>query len=97
MSHVSIIIFHIDIWHRWVERFPRKRKVGCSNISSDRPKSKRMPHVTVGCLSYRSLTAQWPCVPSVGQNLQPFTDNVSEKFSSRTKIIQTNKQTYQHR
>ena len=35
----------------------------------------RMTLVTVGVASYRTLTAQRPCVPSTGQNLQPFTDN----------------------
>ena len=29
--------------------------------------------VTVGVARERTLTAQWPWVPSIGQNLQPFT------------------------
>ena len=29
--------------------------------------------VTVGVARLRTLTAQWPGVPSIGQNLQPFT------------------------
>ena len=47
-------------WQSGLEYWPRKRKVGCSNPSCDRPKS---------------LTAQWPRVPSIGQTLQPFTGN----------------------
>ena len=46
----------------------------------------RIPHVTVDVARWRTLTAQWPWVPSIGQNLQPFTGNgyvsMSEKFSS---------------
>ena len=29
----------------------------------------------VGVARLRSVTAQWPCVPSIGQHLQPFTGN----------------------
>ena len=36
---------------------------------------KRMPRVTVGVARKRILTAQWPGVPSKGQNLQPFNGN----------------------
>ena len=36
---------------------------------------KRIPCVTVGVACQRNLTAQWPWVPSIGQNLQPFTGN----------------------
>ena len=36
---------------------------------------KLMPHVTVGVARERTLTAQWPRVPSIGQHLQPFTVN----------------------
>ena len=31
---------------------------------------KRMPRVTVGVAQYGNLTAEWPLVPSIGQNLQ---------------------------
>ena len=34
---------------------------------------KRMPRVTVGETRWRTLTAQWPWVPSIGHNLKPFT------------------------
>ena len=30
-------------------------------------------NATVGVARLRTLTAQWPLVPSIGQNLQPFT------------------------
>ena len=36
---------------------------------------KRMPLVTVGPARQRTLTAQWSWVPSIGQDLQPFTGN----------------------
>ena len=36
---------------------------------------KRIPLVTVGVTRKRTLTAQWPWVPSIGQNLQPITGN----------------------
>ena len=36
---------------------------------------KRMPSVTVGVAHKRTLTAQWPRVPNIGQNLPPFTGN----------------------
>ena len=34
-----------------------------------------MPHVTVGVARWRTLTAQWPLVSSIGQYLKPFTGN----------------------
>ena len=89
-------------WRSGLYRSPCKRKVKCSNPSSNRPNSikqvviapltnsrhyvrvsrvlgddhyKRMPRVTVGVARWRTLTAQWPEVPSKGQNLQPFNGN----------------------
>ena len=47
-----------------------------------------MPRVTGGMARCRTLTAPWPRVPSIGQNLQSFTGNdlhMSEKFLSGTK------------
>ena len=64
---------------------------------------KRMSRDTVGVAHQRTLTAKWPWVPSIGQNLQPFTGNgdvslyiYSEKFSSGT-INSKNKQTNKHK
>ena len=58
---------------------------------------KRMTCVTVDVARLRTLTAQWQRVPSIGQNLQPFTRigdiSMSEIFSSGTiNPKQTNKQ-----
>ena len=36
---------------------------------------KRMPSVTISGARKRTLTAQWPWVLTIGQNLQGFTDN----------------------
>ena len=36
---------------------------------------KRLSRVTVGVARWRTPTAQWVWVPSIGQNLQSFTDN----------------------
>ena len=36
---------------------------------------KRMPHVTVGVARLRTLSAQWPWVLGIGQNLKLFTGN----------------------
>ena len=44
----------------------------------------RMPYVTVGVA--RTLTAQWPWVPSVGQNLQPLTGNGEVSMSENLSI-----------
>ena len=38
---------------------------------------KRIRRVTVGVVRWRILTAQWPWMPSVGQNLHPFIGNVN--------------------
>ena len=89
-------------WHSRLERFPRMRKVRCSNPSCDGPNSlkqvvtvpqlnarqqvwvswvlgdehyKRMNRVTASVARERILTAQWPWLPSIDQNLQPFTSN----------------------
>ena len=34
-----------------------------------------MPRFTADVALYRTLTTQWPWVPSIGQHLQPFTGN----------------------
>ena len=39
---------------------------------------KRMSRVTVGLARLRTLTARCPWMPSIGQNLQPFTGNGDE-------------------
>ena len=36
---------------------------------------KRMSRFTVNVARLNAITAQWPEVPSIGQNLQPFTGN----------------------
>ena len=36
---------------------------------------KGLVRVTVDVARKRTLTAQWSCVPRIGQNLQPFTGN----------------------
>ena len=58
---------------------------------------KRMPRFIVVVARYRTLTAQWSWVPSIGQNLQAFTGNgdVSKwvKISRVGQKKQPNKQT----
>ena len=60
---------------------------------------KRMPRVTVGETRWRTLTAQWPWVPSIGHNLKPFTGKgdvfIWVKNSRLGRKTQTNKETYQ--
>ena len=60
---------------------------------------KRMSPLTIGEARWRTLNAQW--VPSIGQNLQPFSGNGDVfkwvKYSrdgQKTPNKQTNKQTY---
>ena len=47
---------------------------------------QRIPRVTVDEACERTLIAQWPRVPKIGQNLKPFTGDgslhPSEKLSS---------------
>ena len=47
-----------------------------------------MPRVTIGVARLGTLTAQWPWVPGIGQNLMPYTGDsdvsICEKFSSGT-------------
>ena len=46
--------------------------------------------VTVGVARERTLTAQWPKEPSIGQNLQPFAGNSdvsSNKLMIKMKIL----------
>ena len=52
-----------------------------------------MARVTVGVARLRALTAQWPWVPSIGQNLQPFTCNCDVSIFScgMINLKQTNK------
>ena len=55
---------------------------------------KRMTCVTVGVARWRILTAQWPWVPSIGQNLKSFigNDDISKVKNSRVERKNTNKQ-----
>ena len=57
-----------------------------------------MPHVTVGLAHQRTLTTHWPRVPSIGQNLQPFTvDGVVSKWVKNSRLGRKNsKQTHTH-
>ena len=56
---------------------------------------KRMPRDIVGVSRSRTLTAQWPKVPSIGYHLQPFTGNgdVSKWENFRVGRKTPNKQT----
>ena len=64
-----------------------QQQVGVSRVLGD-DHYKQMPRtrLTVGVTLLRTLTAQWPWVPSTGQNLKPFTTGNSDVlFSSGTK------------
>ena len=55
-----------------------------------------MPSFAVGVARLRTLTAQWPWVPSIGQNLLPFTGNGDvSKWMTKSWVGRktTNKQT----
>ena len=39
LLRISVLIAAWSRWRSWLERSPRKRKVGCSNLSHDRLKS----------------------------------------------------------
>ena len=57
---------------------------------------KWMSRFTVDVARLRTLTAQWPRVPSIGQNLQPFTGNIDISIwvkNSQVGRKTTNKQT----
>ena len=54
---------------------------------------KQMPCVTVGVACLRTLSAQWPWGPSIGQNLQPFTGYIMVNFPCKWKRWTTNTQT----
>ena len=58
-----------------------------------------MPRVTVGVALQKTLTAQWPEVPSIGQILQPFTGNGDVSKCVKNSLVGRkipNKQTNKH-
>ena len=48
--------------------------------------------ITVGVIRYRTLTAQWPWVSSIGQNLQPAPAMVTSPWHMSEKILEWDKQ-----